>query len=373
LNPLLLSGFGISIDVDKSHLIIRQKENLIEFEPHRIPYDSIIIDGHYGSISFEAMRWLSKHDVSIALLNWNGNLLSTTHPQETLNAELKIKQYEKYMNPESRLYIADQIVNQKIKSSLSLLKQLSKFYSIDLKTISKETQRFENGRSKPMKKERKQSESALKNEIMMYEGRIASAYWNELSKIFNQLAPDFRFEARKNLSYSWNMNASDPVNALLNYGYAILESMVRKGINTMGLDVSIGFLHEIAPSKHPLVYDLQELFRYVVDYSVIELLETGLKKSDFITTENYHIRLKPNTARLLIDKIANNFNKRYEFRNKQYTLENIMLENIRELSRYISGKVKELEFRIPEIEIARNDDIGLRNKIMSINPRKRKS
>ena len=372
MNPLLLSGFGISIDVDKSHLIIRQKENLIEFEPHRIPYDSIIIDGHYGSISFEAMRWLSKHDVSIALLNWNGNLLSTTHPQETLNAELKIKQYENYMNTESRLYIADQIVNQKIKSSLSLLKQLSKFYSIDLKTISKETQRFENGRSKPMKKERKQSESALKNEIMMYEGRIASAYWNELSKIFNQLAPDFRFEARKNLSYSWNMNASDPVNALLNYGYAILESMVRKGINTMGLDVSIGFLHEIAPSKHPLVYDLQELFRYVVDYSVIELLETGLKKSDFITTENYHIRLKPNTARLLIDKIANNFNKRYEFRNKQYTLENIMLENIRELSRYISGKVKELEFRIPEIEIARNDDIGLRNRIMSINPQKRK-
>ncbi|MGC8726369.1 MAG: CRISPR-associated endonuclease Cas1, partial [Thermoplasmata archaeon] len=81
---------------------------------------------------------------------------------------------------------------------------------------------------------------------MMYEGRIASAYWNELSKIFNQLAPDFRFETRKNLSYSWNMNASDPVNALLNYGYAILESMVRKDINTIGLDVSIGFLHEIA-------------------------------------------------------------------------------------------------------------------------------
>jgi CRISPR-associated protein Cas1 len=107
------------------------------------------------------------------------------------------------------------------------------------------------------------------------------------------------------------MNASDPINALLNYGYAILESMVRKEINTIGLDVSIGYLHEIAPSKHPLVYDLQELFRYIVDYSVIELLETGLKKSDFITTENYHIRLKPNTAKLLIEKIENNFNNRY--------------------------------------------------------------
>jgi CRISPR-associated protein Cas1 len=357
MNPLLLSGFGISIDVNKAHLTVKQKDNVIEFDPHRIPYDSIIIDGHYGSISFEAMRWLSKHDVSIALLNWNGNLLSMTQPQETLNADLKIRQYEKYLNPELRLYIAGQIVKQKVKSSIGLIKELSRFYNIDMTTISKEIQRIDYDNI---------------NSLMMYEGRIASAYWSELSKIFNSLAKDFHFETRKNISYSWNMNASDPVNALLNYGYAILESMVRKDINSISLDVSIGYLHEIAPSKHPLVYDLQELFRYVVDYSVIELLEMGLKKSDFITTENYHIRLKPNTAKLLIEKITNNFNKRYEFRNKQHTLENIMFENVRELSRYLSGKTKSLDFKIPNIEISRNDDIEMRNKIMSIDPKMRK-
>ena len=118
MNPLLLSGFGISIDVNKAHLTVKQKDSTIEFEPHRIPYDSIIIDGHYGSLSFEAMRWLSKHDVSLALLNWNGNLLSVMQPQETLNADLKIKQYGKYLDPESRLYMAGQIVMQKVNSSL---------------------------------------------------------------------------------------------------------------------------------------------------------------------------------------------------------------------------------------------------------------
>ena len=110
-----------------------------------------------------------------------------------------------------------------------------------------------------------------------------------------------------------------------------------------------------------------------MDYSVIELLETGLKKSDFITTENYHIRLKPDTAKKLIEKISNSFNKRYEFKNKQHTLENIMFENIRELSKYISGKVKELEFKIPEIAMSRNDDIETRNKVMSVDPEKRKA
>ena len=72
------------------------------------------------------------------------------------------------------------------------------------------------------------------------------------------------------------MNASDPINAMLNYGYAILESLIRKTVNSIGLDPSIEFLHEIAPSKHPLVYGLQELFRYIVDYSVVEVLETKL-------------------------------------------------------------------------------------------------
>ena len=292
------------------------------------------------------------------MLNWNGNLLSVTQPQETLNADLKIKQYQKYLNPELRLYLAGQIVKQKVKSSVSLLRKLSGYYDIDLTTINREIQRVDYDNI---------------NSLMMYEGRIASAYWSELSKIFYSLAKDFNFQSRKNLSYSWNMNASDPINALLNYGYAILESMVRKDINAIGLDVSIGYLHEIAPSKHPLAYDLQELFRHVIDYSVIEILETKLKKSDFITTENYHIRLKPNTAKMLIEKIKDNFNKRYEFRNKQHTLDNIMFENVRELSRYVSGKVKELEFEIPDITMSRNDTIDIKDKIMSIDPNKRKA
>ena len=209
-------------------------------------------------------------------------------------------------------------------------------------------------------------------DIMMYEGRIALAYWASLSGIFNKLAPDFHFEGRKNLSYSWNMNASDEINALLNYGYAILESIVRKRINEVGLDPSIDFLHEIAPSRHPLVYDLHELFRYVVDYSVIESLETKLRKSDFIVTENYHTRLKPKTAKLLIERIKENFNKRYEFKNKQYTLDNILFENVRLLSKYLLGKSKSLDFSIPEIRIERVDNREIRSRIMLIDPDKRK-
>jgi hypothetical protein len=49
-----------------------------------------------------------------------------------------------------------------------------------------------------------------------------------------------------------------------------------------------------------------------------------------------------------------------------------MFENIRELGRYIFGNTKQLEFSIPEIEIKRNDNSQIRERIMLIDPEKRK-
>ena len=50
----------------------------------------------------------------------------------------------------------------------------------------------------------------------------------------------------------------------------------------------------------------------------------------------------------------------------------VMHENIRELNRYITRNSKSLEFSIPDIAIKRNDNSEIRDKIMSIDPEKRK-
>jgi len=49
-----------------------------------------------------------------------------------------------------------------------------------------------------------------------------------------------------------------------------------------------------------------------------------------------------------------------------------MFENIRGLSKYITGNSKSQEFTIPDIKIKRNDNSQIRDKIMSIDPEKRK-
>jgi CRISPR-associated protein Cas1 len=205
------------------------------------------------------------------------------------------------------------------------------------------------------------------NTLLMYEGKMAMHYWDNMCIIFYELYPEFHFEARKNKSYSWNMNASDEINALLNYGYAVLESMTRKLINTVGLDPSVGFLHELSPGKTPLVYDLQELYRWLIDLSVLQLLEEKkIGKKDFITTENYHIRLREPTAKMLISKIGDNFNKKVSYKGKNRSYETIYQDNIQQLANYLIGKNKELSFEIPGINYGRNDDVEIRDKIMKM-------
>jgi CRISP-associated protein Cas1 len=108
LKPLLISGFGTSISVDKRKLVIynRLKEEKIEFYPRPIDHESIIVDGHTGSVTFDAIWWLMKHDINLTFLNWNGNLLGVMLPKEPKNGKLKVKQYQAYLDKNKRFAIA---------------------------------------------------------------------------------------------------------------------------------------------------------------------------------------------------------------------------------------------------------------------------
>ncbi len=367
MNPLLISGFGTTITVNKRRLIIENKldNQKYDFYPHQIKHDSIILDGHTGSISFEAMRWLAKHSIPITMLNWNGNLLSVTLPKETVSSKLRLRQYEIYNDSQRRYSIAYQIVKEKTKQSINLLNELSRYYKeIDTNIIGSESD--EDGMFKL-------NSTYDSRNLMTYEGRIADIYWLQVLRVFNKLCPEFKFVSRNNNLNSHNRNASDEINALLNYGYAVLESEVRKDLNSIGLDPSISFLHELSNSRASLVYDIQELYRWLVDLSVIQLLEEKkLKKADFIVTENYNIRLRENASKALIEKIKLNFNARALYKGKYYSYQNILYENVRLLANYITGKSRKLQFDIPEFRIKRDDDADIRKKLLSLTPEERK-
>jgi CRISPR-associated protein Cas1 len=125
--------------------------------------------------------------------------------------------------------------------------------------------------------------------------------------------------------------------------------------------------------KTPLVYDIQELFRWLVDLSVIQLLEEKkLKKADFITTENYHIRLKENTAKMLIERISLIFNRKILYKGKNCSYQTILLDGVQQLANFILDKGKDLHFDIPSIKVERNDSIDIQQEILAMTATERK-
>ena len=158
------------------------------------------------------------------------------------------------------------------------------------------------------------------NALMRYEGRVAMTYWDNLKTIFNKLAPDFNFVGRGNQSYSWNMNASDEVNALLNYGYAVLESQTRKCINSVGLDMFKVEEAESTPIRDVWFYGISAK-RYVLyqrnlateEIKIIKYSSHGLghlKKIvgeevwQDILTIHYHPELKEAVLKKYDNKVA---------------------------------------------------------------------
>jgi CRISPR-associated protein Cas1 len=97
-----------------------------------------------------------------------------------------------------------------------------------------------------------------------------------------------------------------------------------------------------------------------------------LKKSDFIVTENYHLRLKTATAKMLIDKISLNFNRTAAHRGKQHTYQNILFVSVQSLANFILGKHKTWSIAIPVASVHRKDSLVLQRRILSMMPAERR-
>jgi CRISPR-associated protein Cas1 len=198
--------------------------------------------------------------------------------------------------------------------------------------------------------------------LMKIEGHIADIYWHQLSLI---LPEELRFHSR--LHETRQMNSSDPVNSLLNYGYAILESECRRALNIVGLEPTIGFLHEARQTKHPLVYDLQEPFRWLVDTTIIEALERReFGRKDFCRLDNYVLRIKPDAARRLLDILQIKFNATIRYRGRCYSWNTILRLKCQELAGHILSKRNEFDFNHPCPILSRDDSEMLRNRILSV-------
>jgi CRISPR-associated protein Cas1 len=273
LNPLHLSGYGVKIRTRnlkaRSELEITEgRENdkistSISFRPRRFPYSSIIIDGHSGYVSLQAFHWLSRNKIPVFVMDFDGTLISSILPPMPVKADLRGAQFQAANDPKKKFTIAHALVKAKIARSLQVLDWLGERYDIprEIRVTRLEVAKLRRASTVP--------------DLRVVEGRVARRYW----EAFGRVMPEhLDFQGR--MTSSHQNNASDPVNLALNYAYGVLEGECRRAINAVGVEPSVGFLHDFSTyqTKQSLAYDLQEPFRWLSDISVIEAFESEALK-----------------------------------------------------------------------------------------------
>jgi CRISPR-associated protein Cas1 len=111
-----------------------------------------------------------------------------------------------------------------------------------------------------------------RQDMLGLEGMAARAYFEAISSIMPE---KYRFAGRS------RNPAKDEFNALLNYGYGVLYSLVEKGCIIAGLDPYLGFLHSDSYNKKSLVFDIIEMFRIYVDETVVFLFSRRMVQDGF--------------------------------------------------------------------------------------------
>lgn len=133
----------------------------------------------------------------------------------------------------------------------------------------------------------------VRNNLMGNEGTIARLYFRALSPCLLKI---YQFDKRS------RRPAEDMFNAILNYYYGMLYSIVEGALFAAGLDPHLGILHVDEYKKPVLAFDLIEMFRPWVDRLVIDLCLNEDLSRRFFTSNQHGVFLNKNGKKILIPR-----------------------------------------------------------------------
>ncbi len=151
--------------------------------------------------------------------------------------------------------------------------------------------------------------------IMALEGAAGKIYFDALSYIMPER---FKFDGRS------RNPAKDEFNALLNYGYGVLYSLVEKACIIAGLDPYIGFLHTDNYNKKSLVFDLIEMFRIFAEETVVYLFSGRKIKVEYFDKVKGGLTLNKDGKAVLIEALNKTLDESIRYRGRNIQKRNII-------------------------------------------------
>lgn len=271
---LALSGGNINLLVDQQSIAKVPLNNL----------EGICTFGHQG-ISPALMEECLERKISISFFNQNGRFRARIAGTIDGNVTLRKTQYRWSDDEDRSTDIARNFIIGKVYNKVHLLKQVRKSHAlrIELDALN-ETIVHLSGRIDELK--RVNNLESLRG----LEGEAASRYFQIWDHLILQQKESFFFRGRS------RRPPMDRTNALLSLAYSLLANEVTSGLESVGLDPYVGFLHRDRPGRRSLALDVMEELRPVMaDRFVLNLINRKqMKANDF--------RVKENDACLLSDE-----------------------------------------------------------------------
>jgi CRISPR-associated protein Cas1 len=317
--PLVLCGHGVRLSVDRGTLAIddgfthypQERQTYRFFKGDlNLPPRIIMLDGS-GSLSFDVISWLSEQNVPLIRADYQGDVASVIGGSGFAADPERLRwQLDTRNDPNRRLDFCCDLIVQKLRNSLRTMAEVLPDASRRQVAVA----RAESGISML---ERRAVQSV--DEVREIEMRAAAAYfmaWRGLELKWRSrwkhpvpedwLAIGSRRSMRRPMAN--NRNATHPVNAVLNYAYAMLCSQVHIASLANGYDPRRGIMHhdrEDDAHAFAFVFDMMEPGRPIVDGAMLKFLSaTELTGADFVIRSDGVCRLAPQLARRVCEAAA---------------------------------------------------------------------
>lgn len=253
-------------------------------------FPSIAI-GHifcFGQVSVSPflMGHCGEKGIGLTFYTEYGRFLARVQGNQTGNVLLRRKQYRWADDEEKSLSIVRLSIASKIANSRSVLMREIRNH----------------GKSDVLKKAiehlavsiRRVKHAKSLDEARGMEGDAANVYF----AVFNQLirVDGFNFGGRV------RRPPTDPVNALLSFGYSLVTNECASALQGVGLDPYVGFLHRDRPGRVSLALDLLEEFRAAwVDRFMLTLINRRqVSENDFVVESSGAVRLTDDARKNLL-------------------------------------------------------------------------
>lgn len=326
MTRIILSDRGAFLGKSGEQFRISRKDDPAVLRPAR-DVEQITIMGSGISISSDAIALADQMGVELVFTSYYGKPLSRLIPA-SLGGTVKTRR-EQYLayNDQRGTTLAKSFVQGKLHNQASLLKSFSKKWkghNDDLWNQFRESATEIDSLATRVDEVDGNLEDA-RGEIMGIEGYGAEKYWSTWSRL---IPDEWNFPGR---DYP---GAKDPINALLNFGYYVLEQETWRCTLYAGLDPYAGFLHADRPGKDKLVFDLMEEFRPVVVDRVVVRLARDMKKGHF-TDDG---RMTKQGIKISSGAFYKRLDERITYRDKRHLIKNIIRSQASTIATYLRGE-----------------------------------